>query len=145
VSVAIVIRLLRVSSYEQIIHVLDACGLNPRVRGRDSQRNFAKQLRSNRTLYLGAFDGKYLVGMVLGTYDTRKGWINRLAVLPEYRRRGVASKLVRACERSLRKRGLEMFAALIDRDNVASRGLFTKLGYESSDILYYRAKDRDEV
>ncbi len=142
---AVTIRRLRVGDYEAIIHVLQVCRLNPRVRGRESRRNLAKQLRSKQTLYLGAFDGARLVGTVFGTHDTRKGWINRLAVLPEYQHRGIASRLVRACERGLREHGLEMFAALVDSENAASRSLFSKLGYTHSDILYYRIKDHDDV
>jgi len=142
---AITIRRLRLSDYAAIIEVFDLCGLNPRVRGRDSRRALGRQLRSGQTLYLGAFDGLRLVGTVFGTHDTRKGWINRLAVLPEYQRRGIASRLVRACERGLRKHGLKMFAALVDEENGASRRLFSKLGYASSDILYYRVKDREDV
>jgi ribosomal protein S18 acetylase RimI-like enzyme len=142
---AVTIRRLRLGDYPAIIEVLRVCQLHPRVRGRDSRRNIAKQLRSRQTLYLGAFEGSRLVGTVFGTHDTRKGWINRLAVLPEYQHRGIATRLVRACERGLRKHGLEMFAALVDSENSASRSLFAKLGYTASDILYYRLKDREEV
>lgn len=142
---AVTIRRLRPADYEDIVEVLRTCGLNPRTRGRESRKNLARQLRSTQTLYLGAFDGPRLVGTVFGTHDTRKGWVNRLAVLPEYRGRGIASRLVRECERGLRRHGLEMFAALIDSENTASRALFAKLGYTSSDILYYRVKDRENV
>lgn len=142
---AVRIRRIRLADYEAMIAVFDACGLHPQTRGRDSRRNIAKQLRSNRNLYLGAFDGPRLIGTVLGTHDTRKGWINRLTVLPEYRRKGIAAKLVRAAERGLRKEGMEIIAALIDADNTASRALFSKLGYTTSDILYYRWKAREDV
>lgn len=142
---AITIRRLRLRDYADIVEVLRVCDLHPRTRGRDSRKNLATQLRSRQTYYLGAFDGDRLVGTVFGTHDTRKGWINRLAVLPEYQRKGIASRLVRECERGLRTRGLEMFAALIDAENTASRRLFSRLGYTSSDILYYRAKDRKDV
>ncbi len=142
---AVRIRPLRLSDYAAIIHVFDVCGLQPRVRGRESRKAIATQLRSRHNLYLGAFDGDRLVGTVFGTHDTRKGWINRLAVLPEYQHRGIAWKLVRAAERWLRAQGLGIFAALIEGDNVASQSLFAKLGYETSDIRYYRRKLRDDV
>lgn len=128
-----------------MIAVFEVCGLTPRVRGRDSRRSIAKQLRARSNLYLGAFDGPRLVGTVLATHDTRKGWINRLAVLPEYRHRGIARRLVRAAERGLRVRGMEIFAALIEGDNVASRALFSQLGYETQGIAYYRRKLREDI
>ena len=141
----ITIRRLRLGDYDAMVRVLDACGLNARTRGRDSRTAIAAQLRSRQTVYLGAFDRDRLVGTVFGTHDTRKGWINRLAVLPEYRRRGIARRLVRAAERGLREQGMEMFAALIEGDNRASQRLFATLDYETSDIRYYRRKLRDEV
>lgn len=141
----VTIRPLRLADYEAIIAVFRVCGLNPRTRGRDSRKAMAAQLRARSNVYLGAFDRGRLVGTVFGTHDTRKGWINRLAVLPVYRRRGVAQKLIHAAERGLHDRGIRIYAALIDRENVPSRTLFTRLGYTTQDILYYRRKLRKDI
>ena len=81
-SVSIRIRTLRLSDYEGMLDLFRVCGLGPRSKGRDSRGATARQLRSKRNMFLGAFDGSRLVGTVLGTHDTRKGWINRLAVDP---------------------------------------------------------------
>jgi ribosomal protein S18 acetylase RimI-like enzyme len=140
-----VVRELRARDHAAYLALLDASGLPAKVRGRDRRAEFVRQLRSSRTTYLGAFDAGRLVGVVLGTHDTRKGWINRLAVHPDYRRRGVASRLVRACERRLRALGLEMFAALIDTDNPASERLFRSLGYETMSMTYVRRKIRGDA
>jgi ribosomal protein S18 acetylase RimI-like enzyme len=78
--------------------------------------------------------------MVFGTHDARKAWINRLAVHPEYRRQGIATRLVRECERGLRRQGMDMFAALIDADNPRSVALFRSLGYEVWRLWYARKK-----
>lgn len=128
-----------------MIALFEICGLNPKTRGRDSARSFSEQLRRNRDSYLGAFDGDRLVGAVLGTNDTRKAWINRLAVRPDYRRRSIAARLVRACERVLRNQGVKMFAALIEPENKASEAFFRSLGYEILPILYARKKFRESV
>lgn len=118
------IRPLSRSDYDAMIALFQVCGMNPKTKGRDSRRSFSEQLRRNADSYLGAFDGKRLVGTVLGTHDTRKGWINRLAVDPEYRRRAIAARLVRRCEQILRREGLEMYAALIEPENEASAAFF---------------------
>lgn len=96
-------------------------------------------------MYLGAFEGERLVGTILGTHDTRKGWINRLAVHPAYRRKGLATRLVREAERGLRHRGLRMFAALIEPGNAASEALFHSLGYEVVPIAYVRKKNDRQI
>lgn len=139
------IRRLRLADHGDVVELLRRCGMTPRSRGRDSRPAFARQLRTHRTTYLGAFAGDRLVGVVLGTHDTRKGWINRLAVHPEYRRQGVATRLVRTCERGLRAEGIEMFAALIETGNAASKALFRKLGYATGRLTYARKKLRPGI
>ena len=142
---AVQIRPLRRSDYDRMIALFQICGLNPKTKGRDSPRSFGEQLRRNRGSYLGAFEEGRLVGVVLGTNDTRKAWINRLAVHPDYRRRSIAARLVRACERVLRNQGVRMFAALIEPENKASEAFFHSLGYEILPILYARKKLRETV
>jgi ribosomal protein S18 acetylase RimI-like enzyme len=139
-TITLHIRRLRLTDYDAMIRLFRVCGLNPRTRGRESRTAIAAQLRTARNRYLGAFEGTRLVGTVLGTHDGRKGWINRLAVHPEYRRRQVASRLVRLCERGLREQGVQIFAALIDPDNSASEAVFRGLGYEIHPMLYARRK-----
>ena len=142
---AVRLRPLRRTDYHAMIALFQIAGMNPKTRGRDSPRSFSEQLRRNRRSYLGAFDGDRLLGVVLGTHDTRKAWINRLAVHPDYRRRSIAARLVRACERVLREQGLKMFAALIEPENRASEAFFRSLGYEILPILYARRKLRENV
>jgi ribosomal protein S18 acetylase RimI-like enzyme len=128
-----------------LVDLCRVCGLEPRTKGRDSRRAVAHQLRVRGNIYLGAFDRARLVGVVLGTHDTRKGWINRLAVHPDYRRQGLASRLVRAAEKGLRARGMRMFAALVVPGNEASEALFRVLGYDILPMTYARKKDREAV
>lgn len=142
---AVAVRPLRRGDHAAVVALLDVCGLHPRTRGRDSRPAFERQLGSNRTLYLGAFDGSRLIGIVLGTHDSRKGWINRLAVHPEYRRRGIGRRLVRACERGLWDLGLGVFAALVEQGNDPSMAFFESLGYESTRIRYVRRKVRRDL
>ena len=142
---AIRIGPLRRSDYDAMIALFRVCGLNPKIKGRDSLPSFTEQLRRNADSYLGAFDGDRLVGTVLGTHDTRKGWINRLAVDPRYRRRAVAARLVRRCELVLRQNGVDMFAALVEPENKASAAFFRSQGYDILPITYARKKRRESV
>lgn len=136
------IRPLKVSDYEGAVDVWLASGLGYRPRGRDSRSQFSSQLRRNRGRYLGAFAGRELVGVVLATHDTRKGWINRLAVRPEWQRKGVATALVRRAERALRKEGMLLITAMTEEDNPGSVAFFRKLGYEDYPVRYLRKKRR---
>jgi len=138
---AVRIGKLGLDDYEAMVALWRRVGLVNRVGIRDARRAFARQVRLNNGLYLGAFDGDRLVGTVLGTHDTRKGWINRLAVDPAYQRRGVGSRLLKACERALVRQDVRIIAALVVKGNEPSTNMFRRSGYElSEDILYVRKK-----
>ena len=57
------------------------------------------QMAGGRQRVIGLRDGPKLIAVALLTHDSRKGWINRLAVEPAYRRQGLASRLVAEAER----------------------------------------------
>jgi len=139
------IRPLRLPDHEAVVGLLAACKMNPHRRGRDGPAAFRRQLAAHPTTYLGAFDGDRLVGCVFGTHDARKAWINRLAVDPQYRRQGIASRLVKECERRLRRQGMEIFAALVDLPNRGAVALFRSHGYDVGKLWYARKKRRTGV
>ena len=98
-------------------------------------------------MVFGLEDGDRLVGVVLATSDSRRGWINRLAIHPAYRRRGLGQRLIAACEHLLREeRGLHLVCAQIEEANAASIALFTKTGYlHHPEILYFAKRDAQDV
>ena len=121
---------LSLDDHDAVLELWRRARLTDHTNLRDSRASFARQLRRNKGLYLGAFDGDRLVGTVLGTHDTRKGWINRLAVDPAYQRRGVATRLLRACEKALARKGMKVFSAFVNDGNDPSMNLFRRSGYQ---------------
>lgn len=86
-------------------------------------------------------DGGKLIGAVVGSYDGRKGWINRLAIDPDYRGRRLATRLTEKAEEMLFEMGAKVIGALIEKENVPSMAAFKHCGYECwSDIVYFRKK-----
>jgi RimJ/RimL family protein N-acetyltransferase len=93
---------------------------------------------------LGLEEAGGLIGCVVATHDTRKGWINRLTIDPPYRRKGLGAELIRAAEAALREEGMTIIAALIEAWNEASLALFEKLGYRlDREVLYVSRRDSD--
>jgi ribosomal protein S18 acetylase RimI-like enzyme len=134
------LRRLTIDDYDTVIALWQRSGL-PTVRptGRDSRSEFEKQLRQGQ-IVIGLEDGNKLIGVVVATNDTRKGWINRLAIDPEYRRRGHGEELVHAAEEALSELGMKIMAALIEDYNMASLALFNKLGYGLHPEVHYVSK-----
>jgi ribosomal protein S18 acetylase RimI-like enzyme len=96
-------------------------------------------------LVLAAHDDDGLVGVVLGSFDGRRGWINRLAVGERARRRGVARSLVTELEHRLRERGCVQVNLLVLDENVGGRAFWTAAGYGDGWSLRMHAKRLDGV
>ena len=140
------IRKLTINDYEEIIKLWSRAGLPFKPKGRDSKEAMKRQMKENPDFFLGVFGNDKLVGTVIISCDARKGWINRLAVDPEYRKRGIATFLIKESEKILRKRGIRIFCALIENYNKASKALFKKCGYtEHDDILYFSKRNNNDV
>jgi ribosomal protein S18 acetylase RimI-like enzyme len=140
------IRQVKIDDYEQLLALWSRAGLPFKPKGRDSRKAMAKEMAANPEFFLGAVSDNRLVGAVVISCDLRKGWINRLAVDPAYRGRGVAKTLIDESEKTLRKRGVRIFCALIENDNIVSKNLFKKCGYvEHYDIAYFSKRDSEEV
>ena len=140
------IRKLTIGNYEETIKLWSRAKLPCKPEGRDSKEAMAKEMEANPEFFLGAFEGNRLIGTVIVTCDMRKGWINRLAVDPDYRKRGVAKILVGQSETILRKHGIRIFCALVDCDNTASQALFKQCGYvRHREITYFSKRNSDEL
>lgn len=139
------IRTLRIRDYEAMVRLWKRAGLPFKPRGRDSKRSVERQMRALPEFFIGAFHEDKLVGVVIGSYDGRmKGWINRLAVDPACRRRGIAQQLISHVEGALEKRGAAIFCALIETPNEDSARLFQKMGYVTHRKILYVTKRRNQ-
>jgi N-acetylglutamate synthase len=137
---------LDVTHHAEIIDLWQRTGLHIRPDGRDSFEAFARQMASRVQTPIGLRDGERLVAVALATHDSRKGWINRLAVDPEYRHQGLATRLIRLCEEHFQAQGIDIWAALIEEWNEASLALFRQAGYDlSGDIIYASRRSREDV
>ncbi len=135
-----VLRRLTIDDHAAILALWQRAGLHSiRPEGRDSRLEFEKQFAGGQIAFGLEEDGR-LIGVVIVTNDTRKGWINRLAIEPAYRRQGYGEQLVQAAEDALRETGMHLIAAFIEEGNEASLALFEKLGYATHEHIYYVSK-----
>jgi len=134
------IGLFKIEEYDELIALWGRCGLPYDKDNRDRREKIEQQLYDDHVviLTLKTDEGK-MVGAVVGSYDGRKGWINRLAVDPDYRGRRLAARLVEKAEEMLTDMGARIFGALIEEVNFPSMAAFKHCGYEGWDqIVYFR-------
>lgn len=140
------IRELPAEDYERLVRLWKESGMDSKLKGRDSQESIRKQISSGSVFILGDESKGELRGAVIVSHDGRKGWMNRLAVLPEHREKGIATTLIKEAERRLKKIGIGIFAAGVEEENASSRKLFEQLGYvPRRDIIYYVKRLDDEI
>jgi ribosomal protein S18 acetylase RimI-like enzyme len=72
-----------------------------------------------------------VVGTLIATWDGWRGHFYRLAVLPQHRRRGLATELVRVGEQRLLEMGARRLNAIAVDGQAAARGLWRAAGYEA--------------
>jgi ribosomal protein S18 acetylase RimI-like enzyme len=94
----------------------------------DTRNEVVKLLGEAAAVLLVAEADGRLVGTVIGGWDGWRGNIYRLAVLPAYRRRGIARALVGEAERWLHGMGARRISALVESDHPWATDFWDSLG-----------------
>ena len=126
--------------YDALIDIWEKAELPYKPKGRDSRQSIEKEIVNGHCKFLFALDHDKYIGSALITHDGRKGWINRVGVLPEYRKQGIARKLVEAGEQWLNEQGIGIFACQIEGYNDDSFEAFQKMGYIPFEGIRYLTK-----
>ena len=134
------IRIFEISDYEILIDLWTKAGLPYKPKGRDSKESMRKELEKACATILIAELDHIAIATVFATHDGRKGWINRLAVLPEFRKQGIGKMLVEKAESILIEKGIGIIACLIEDYNKTSLATFKKLGYTEFEGIHYLTK-----
>jgi ribosomal protein S18 acetylase RimI-like enzyme len=138
----VVIRRFRMNDYDAVMALWTEAGLPLKPSGRDARGRIEAQLAEPNVIFLVAEADGRLAGTVLATHDGRKGWINRLAVRRDARRRGIGERLAREAEARLEAAGMDVLACLIEEGNEASMEFFSRLGYLRKDDIHYFVKKK---
>ena len=102
------------------------------------------RLYLHRGRYVAESDGE-IIAYWLGRLIAPEGEIYRVAVSPEYRRRGIAYRLLDYGVKTSRGAGLETLFLEVRSKNTAARALYTAYGFTTVGVRrgYYRDPDDD--
>ena len=127
------------TDYDAILGLWSRAELHHEPHRRDSPSAFQQQLKFFGSFTLIAEANGKVIGTLIGTHDGRKGWINRLAVDPDYQKQGIARHLIERAEQAFRAQGIRIVAAVVEVSNTPSRTTFTKASYIArTDVIYFR-------
>ena len=126
--------------YKTLVNLWERSGLPYKPQGRDREEKIEAELKRGVGKFIFAVMDATYVGTILVTHDGRKGWINRVAVIPEYRHKGIAKLLVDAAEKWLDEQCIEIYACQVEDDNKESFEVFKKLGYIPFEGIHYLTK-----
>jgi len=104
-----------------------AAGLNS---AGDDDRSLAAFADRNPGLLLVATADDGVIGSALGGWDGRRGWLYHVVVAEPFRRKGIATRLVRRVEQRLRAAGAAGVRVNVGEENRTAMDFWAALGYE---------------
>jgi ribosomal protein S18 acetylase RimI-like enzyme len=122
------IREFSMADYAEVVQLWKEAGLT--IRPGDEIDGIKLKLQRDPDLFLVAQEESQIVGVVMGAWDGRRGWINHLAVSPKRQRCRIGVALVSELEKRLIRKGARKVNAQIYRSNKKSIAFFKKAGYD---------------
>lgn len=134
------IRKIKKSDWKKILALwqnIPGMGLNNIDDSKDGIIRFLK--RNPKTCFIAEENGT-AAGTIIAGHDGRRGYIYHTAVLPEFRRRGIATKLLARSVDALKKQGIAKAALVVFSDNEAGNAFWENQGFTKRSNLVYRNK-----
>lgn len=134
-----------ISDYEKVYSIWISCkgmGLNNLDDSREGIERFL--LRNPETCFVAEAD-ETVVGVIMSGHDGRRGYIYHTAVLPEYRNRGIAAKLVENAMSAMKNAGINKVALVVFDRNEGGNAFWEKMGFTVRGDLIYRNKSIAEM
>ncbi len=105
---------------------------------------FEKMSKDNRYMTYVAEEDGIVAGFItlveVLSFDDPDGYVkmNGIAVLPQYRHRGIAQQLTIHAEQDARSRGADSIGAATSFKRMGSQTMLDKLGYEKSAFWFHK-------
>ena len=126
-TVTLLIRPFKEGDEEALVSLWNMCKLT--VPWYNPYKDIARKLKVQADLFLVGYLEDKLIASVMGGYDGHRGWINYLAVHPEFSSEGYVKQLMDNVETRLRKLGCPKINLQIRDGNDKVFSYYQKLGF----------------
>jgi len=135
------IREFTMTDYPAVYALWEQAGPGLAIRPSDQPEEVEKKLTRDPDLFLVAEEEGQVVGVIMGAWDGRRGWLHHLAVAEGYRNRGIGTALLLEVETRLKAKGCLKVNLLIRRNNPDARRLYERLGYQEMSTIIPMGKE----
>ena len=120
---------------DAVVALWQACGLvKP---WNDPYKDIQRKLAVGRDLFLvGEVNGR-IAAAVMGGYEGHRGWVNYLAVHPDFRRKGYGRLLMTAVESKLLALGCPKINLQIRESNLDVIQFYEAIGYKQDKVVSF--------
>ena len=127
------IRPYRQADEADVIQLWKRCNLI--VPQNDPADDIARKIKVQPELFLVGVRDDRIIASVMAGYEGHRGWINYLAVDPDFRRQGIGRFLMGAVEKELRKRGCPKINLQVRKSNAAVIKFYERIGFTVDDVV----------
>ena len=105
------------------------------VPANNPEKDIERKLVVNPELFLVGLLNDSLVATCMAGYEGRRGWINYLAVEPQYRRQGFATVIMNTAEKLLKSMGCIKINLQVRTSNRAVIQFYKSIGFSNDDVV----------
>jgi len=116
-----------------VIELWEKCGLV--VSWNDPQKDIERKLKVNPELFsIGEIEGK-IVASAMGGYEGHRGWVNYLAVAPEFQGQGLGRQMMEELEFKLKDLGCPKINLQVRNSNLDAIRFYESIGYKMDEVV----------
>jgi ribosomal protein S18 acetylase RimI-like enzyme len=127
------IRLYQPTDEESVVKLWQNCGLV--VPQNNPHRDIFLKLQAQPELFLVGVAGSQVVASIMAGYEGHRGWLNYLAVAPEFQRQGVGRCMVEAATTKLKAMGCPKINLQIRTSNIEVIEFYKRIGFALDDVV----------
>jgi len=107
----------------------------------DSREQIERYLDRNAGMsQVAVADGK-IVGTVLAGHDGRRGFIHHMAVMPQYRRKGIGHSLANTAIEKIKAEGIDKTHIFCYQNNETGQNFWKDFGFKKRDDVFVYSFD----